>query len=232
MNAMEGGLPGVRAGSDRAWFSRLDLHQEADSGQRLVQVCNDGYQLHQLMWRLFSGDATARRDFVFRAIEGADLLACYLVSSRPPRDLDGVWRVQTKPYAPQLTVGERLIFSLRVNPVVTRKSGLDGKSRRHDVVMDAKKRQEGTGGEIQTAGAAWLKERAGRCGFQMDSVVVEGYRQHRLRQGGQGREIRFSTLDFEGLLTVTDPAALRRALLQGIGPAKGFGCGLLLVRRP
>jgi CRISPR system Cascade subunit CasE len=29
---------------------------------------------------------------------------------------------------------------------------------------------------------------------------------------------------------VTDPAAFAALLVQGLGPAKGFGCGLMLVR--
>lgn len=39
------------------------------------------------------------------------------------------------------------------------------------------------------------------------------------------------TATFEGLLRVADPEALRQLLKKGIGPAKAFGCGLLLVRR-
>ena len=33
------------------------------------------------------------------------------------------------------------------------------------------------------------------------------------------------------VLTVSDPLAFAVALAGGIGPAKAFGCGLLLVRR-
>ena len=41
----------------------------------------------------------------------------------------------------------------------------------------------------------------------------------------------FSTLDFSGLLTVADPEKFLSTLYGGIGPAKGFGCGLLLIKR-
>jgi CRISPR system Cascade subunit CasE len=34
---------------------------------------------------------------------------------------------------------------------------------------------------------------------------------------------------FEGRLLITDPDALRAALVTGIGPAKGYGCGLLTL---
>ncbi|MCI0421919.1 MAG: type I-E CRISPR-associated protein Cas6/Cse3/CasE [Acidobacteria bacterium] len=46
-----------------------------------------------------------------------------------------------------------------------------------------------------------------------------------------GKKIELSTLDFEGVLLVTEPDRFLRALLSGIGPAKAFGCGLMLVRR-
>jgi len=39
------------------------------------------------------------------------------------------------------------------------------------------------------------------------------------------------TVRFDGLLRITDPDAFRETLVRGIGPAKGFGCGLMLVRR-
>ncbi|MDH2392230.1 type I-E CRISPR-associated protein Cas6/Cse3/CasE [Streptomyces sp. HNM0663] len=41
--------------------------------------------------------------------------------------------------------------------------------------------------------------------------------------------ITLSTATFEGRLRVTDPDALRTALLGGIGPAKGYGQGLLTL---
>jgi len=46
-----------------------------------------------------------------------------------------------------------------------------------------------------------------------------------------GTRVRLGTCDFAGTLTVTDEALFRQALKQGIGPAKGFGCGLLLCER-
>jgi CRISPR system Cascade subunit CasE len=50
--------------------------------------------------------------------------------------------------------------------------------------------------------------------------------QHR----GKGGALRVSTVDFSGQLRVEDADAFRRTLFTGIGHAKAFGCGLLLVR--
>lgn len=48
---------------------------------------------------------------------------------------------------------------------------------------------------------------------------------------GKNDRLRFSSVDFAGELIVRDAAEVGNALTQGIGQAKAFGCGLLLVRR-
>ncbi|MFC4517948.1 type I-E CRISPR-associated protein Cas6/Cse3/CasE [Streptomyces ehimensis] len=51
----------------------------------------------------------------------------------------------------------------------------------------------------------------------------------RFRKHRDGPQVTLSTATFEGRLKVTDPEALRAALLGGIGPAKGYGQGLLTL---
>jgi CRISPR system Cascade subunit CasE len=58
---------------------------------------------------------------------------------------------------------------------------------------------------------------------------VDGYRTWRQHFGSKGIEL--ATVDFEGTLEVADPARFLDALVRGVGPAKAFGCGLMLVRR-
>lgn len=119
---------------------------------------------------------------------------------------------------------------------------------RHDVVMEAKTRigfkdlppdkRPHLATLIQEAGIEWLKEKGNENGFFIDddsvhpSVRADGYCQHRLYKGKGEKFIEFSTIEFNGILTVTDPAKFtKECLFTGIGPAKGFGCGLMLVRR-
>jgi CRISPR system Cascade subunit CasE len=117
---------------------------------------------------------------------------------------------------------------------------------RHDVVMQEKTRllqerglarwADWTANDrpalpdlIQRTGTAWLQARCQRLGFNLHdeaALRVEGYEQHR----GKGGALRVSTLDFSGRLRVVNPAAMQQALFSGIGHAKAFGCGLLLVR--
>lgn len=56
--------------------------------------------------------------------------------------------------------------------------------------------------------------------------MAEGYTQHR----GKADELRFSSVDFNGELTVADATAFTATLTRGVGHAKAFGCGLLLVK--
>ena len=186
---------------------------------------------------------TARR-FVFRRRDVDGLPRFYVVSEREPVAPSAHWQVQSRAYAPRLAAGDRLAFELRANPVVSIKDD-KGKSARHDVVMQQKtrllkERRLPRWAEWKTADrpslpelvrqtcSQWLQSRCERLGITVDGdgLNVEGYEQHRGKRG----ELRFSTVDFSGSLSVVDPAALRTALFNGVGHAKAFGCGLLLIR--
>lgn len=84
----------------------------------------------------------------------------------------------------------------------------------------------------------WLVDRAGRCGFALPadaggepSATVAGRDLIKFRRGtdGTGRTVTLAKATFDGVLQVSDANALRRALVQGIGPAKGYGCGLMTL---
>ena len=197
--------------------------------------------------------------FLFRAEVSDGLPILYLLSSTQPQDPNGKWHIESKEYRPRLAAGERLAFKLRANPTVKRPGDVrldtDGtqkvrttgpkagqpkcKVERHDVVMDAKRKMSWTSlapddkpplAEIEyEAGSCWLRSREERLGCEFDTGRLEahGHAIHRMRKRG----ITLSTLDFEGELRITDAVRFTETLFQGIGPAKAFGCGLLLVRR-
>ena len=221
------------------YFSRIVLRGETASTGRLTWLLGgDGYRLHQMLWRLFPHREA--RDFLYRQVLDQSWPTFYVISDSPPVDGDGLWRLQVKDYHPELEVGERLAFSLCANPVVSRRREMNGRKQviRHDVIMDAKHRCRSQGEDVadharlvQEVGASWLAARGENRGFRLEGVRVDGYRQHRFFKGRGVSPIRFSTVEFNGVLTVMDPDAFRETLLHGLGPAKGFGCGLMLVRR-
>ncbi|MFT3666793.1 type I-E CRISPR-associated protein Cas6/Cse3/CasE [Piscinibacter sp.] len=210
------------------------------------QRANGPYADHQWLWRWFPAAAGMPRDFLFRRHETSDgLLRYYMVSHRPPVALDDAWALHCRDYEPELRAGDLLSFELRANPTV--RHGRDGKSKRHDVVMDAKTQllaQQGlqrwadwNGSErpdlhelIQRSCSDWLQRRSAVLGFELlsDVLIVETYQQHRERKD---RSLRFTTVDFRGVLRVVDPQTFCQALFNGVGSAKSMGCGLLLVRR-
>lgn len=202
------------------------------------------YADHRWLWQLFAAPAGTARDFLFRHHDLNGLPRFYVVSQRRPEAGHASWRVQTRDYAPDIAAGTRLSFELRANPTV--RHGRDGKSKRHDVVMEAKKQLLTARGlsrwadwsddtrpdlysVVQQSCSAWLVRRGEAMGFSVDtrSLVAEAYEQHDDRTD---RKLQFTTVDFSGQLTVADPQAFAKALLGGIGHAKAFGCGLLLVR--
>lgn len=217
------------------YFSRVQLTARPRDNELLIQLSQHGeaYRDHALIWQLFPGDGVPR-DFLFRSERGAAGAAVYyVISQRPPQSVPGLFAVQSKPYTPQLTEGEWLQFDLRANPTVSR--GASGKkSQRHDVLMDAKHQARSdadAGAEIEAAALQWLLKRAPDWGLNVreDSLLTSGYVQHRLRHKGQ--RIEFSSLDYQGVAQVRDPQLLAAALMNGVGRARGFGCGLLLVKR-
>jgi len=203
------------------------------------------YEDHQWLWRFFPAPVGTRRDFLYRRLNVEAAPRFYCLSKRVPEDLSRVWRIETREYNPKLRTGDRLRFDLRANPVITQ--GGEGKKRRHDVVMQAKRKLLGQRGLvkweqwvdgdkptqyelIRTSCVPWLITRARQLGFSVieDDLAIDAYSQHR----GKHERIRFSTVDFSGVLTVTEPRAfVENALFTGVGHAKAFGCGLLLVRR-
>lgn len=224
------------------YMSKIQLHQDAAKTKSFWQLLQDGYQVHRQLWALFADSTERHRDFLYRQEQRHGMPIFYTVSERQPKDVAELWHIESKPYAPKLTARQRLGFVLCANPVRSKRDA-DQKQHRHDVVMEAKtglkaegKWQSGRPSDaelIQEAGFAWLASRADQHGFSVTDgeVRCEGYRQHRWYKPKGQYQVRLSTIDFTGLLTVSDPNRFKEALYRGVGPAKGFGCGLLLVRR-
>ena len=199
----------------------------------------NAYGEHRLVWRWFGGRGLAR-DFLFRREQQGHWPFFYVLSRREAVDPSGLWEIETRPFAPRLAEGEVLSFMLRANPAKVRKISDDPcvKARkRDDAIMDLKRRYRDERHRpplqemVCEAGSQWMVERAAGCGFKIESLSVDAYRQHRWYKPGASQPVAFSTVDFAGVLRVVDAGLFAEKLFQGIGPAKSFGCGLLLVRR-
>ncbi|MCY4505780.1 MAG: type I-E CRISPR-associated protein Cas6/Cse3/CasE [Acidobacteria bacterium] len=198
---------------------------------------------HHLMWSLFADDPDQRRDFLWREMQRGVFL---ILSARAPQDRHGLFEVaEPKRFTPVLLPGDRLGFSLRANPVVRRRDPERRRSHKHDVVMDALRdagsQTVGDAGTraarrldvVREHGFAWLERQGRKSGFKVESgcVRIDGYEQHRIARKGSAPPMAFSTIDYDGTLTVRDPDALVTAIARGFGASKAYGCGLMLIRR-
>jgi CRISPR system Cascade subunit CasE len=188
---------------------------------------------HRLLWSLYSDGPDRQRDFLWRQTRAGAFLT---LGPRVPVDTHGLFELEHKPFAPELAPGDRLGFSLRANATVSRPTARGQRGVRHDVVMDLlrgipRPRADARHEAMLTAGRDWLVRQGQAHGFVLcGDVVVDGYdRVVMPRQGGKPAV--FGVLDMSGVLEVTDPQRFLAKLAQGFGRARGFGCGLMLIRR-
>ncbi|MBI2790381.1 MAG: type I-E CRISPR-associated protein Cas6/Cse3/CasE [Gammaproteobacteria bacterium] len=212
--------------------------------EALMQAVKNAYSDHQLIWQFLKAAPGTERDFLFRRRDVSNSMpGFYVVSHRKPKPISEAWEVQSREYDPQLRDGQQFSFELRANPVTSYK--VNNKSQRVDVVIHEKKKLLAERGLqrwldwkdddkpelyklVHDTCSQWLIKRAERMGFQLgiDNLRIDNYAQHKEEQRG----ILFSTVDFSGALTVINHEQFTNALFSGIGRAKAFGCGLLLVK--
>jgi len=221
------------------YFSMITLQKGLSPHDVNALASHTGYQAHQLVWQLFADHEDRKRDFIYRyeARNGTPIF--YTVSERQPFGDSKIWNIHTKEYKPKLHSGQLLRFTVCVNPIRAKRED-NGKQKRHDVMMEEKLKLKKEGKDcdmpdiVQKNGLQWLEERAVFHGFGINSnqIRVDGYRQHKFFKRKGNSPISLSTIDINGILTVTDPDIfIDKCLFKGIGPAKGFGCGLMLVKR-
>ncbi|SFU83421.1 type I-E CRISPR-associated protein Cas6/Cse3/CasE [Xenorhabdus koppenhoeferi] len=210
-------------------------HIQAPSSKKTK---NDVYTAHQLLWQLFTEQE--ERNFLFREeISLSSRPEFFVLSQTAPIVNSPRFQVQTKSFAPQLQNGQKLAFKLRVNPTVCITEKSSGKQRRHDVLMHAKLRAQhssvnpdGIESLMTQAAQAWIQDekRLANWGFRFDFTPdMERYTQH-CSFKSSGQKIEFSSVDFQGVLTLSDCDLFFEQYSKGFGRAKSFGCGLMLIR--
>ena len=193
---------------------------------------NNPYKFHCQLWRLFPdeakesrSDATeSRQGFLFRIEENKPgRPARFLVQSRRlPAGSSWFTLIGSREFHPQPVLGQRLAFILTANPIKTivdtqRESKRGKTSEKCRVPLIHEEEQRG-----------WLSRKLANAG----ETVTANVRPHPPMYFRKGhRAGKLATATFDGVLQVSDPAHLTKLLENGVGPAKGFGCGLLLVRR-
>jgi CRISPR system Cascade subunit CasE len=219
------------------YLSRLSLRRDASIAALapLLLPAETGAQTgvtHRLIWTAFADTPDRKRDFLWRQDEKRRWL---VLSARPPEDPHRLFDIETKRFEPFLESGHRLSFALRANAVVTRK-GADGRQKRYDVVMDRLRvipkteRALARSRLAEEAGRDWLAQQGKRYGFRLERAEVAAYHTEKIPRSGK-EPIELGLLDLAGDIIIETPELFLSALASGFGKAKGFGCGLMLIRR-
>lgn len=197
------------------YLTRIDVGSEEALQERLV----DAYAWHRALWKAFPGRDGEDRDFLSRTeFQRARQVTLLLSPSEPVPQRWGQWETKCVPEA--FLEQERYLFDLRANPVVSRS--------REDS-------PRGTRGKRQPLVRAddlrsWIHRKADGAGFRVDEETLDvgvPLRQPFRKKSGSGVHTR---VDFRGVLSVSDYDRFQEAFKKGIGPAKAFGFGLLMLR--
>lgn len=194
---------------------RVSKVEAAHSGLR------DPYAWHQALWRAFPGRDDEPRRFLFRVDDRHDHFRLLLLSpERPVVPSWGEWR--TKEVAPGFLDHQRYRFQLRANPTVKRVVRLDDGSRKRNGRRTGISDEEGL--------MNWLERKAAQSGFDLVEATPGPPLSVFFTKDDGKRQGKHNSVDFQGFLRVTDREAFERAFHRGIGPAKAFGFGLLMLQ--
>lgn len=222
-----------------SWLARLEVDAEI-AGAAGIQ---DSYGWHKRLWECFPDAPDVERDFLTRidTVEGAFRL--WILSKRKPVrpqwcPMDGF---APKEIASSFLSHRYYAFDLRANPVKTIvQRGPNGETLlRHDGKRKCGKRVPLVKPEELRA---WLIQKGKvRCLDQATGLEVPGgfriveekplelssmVESHFRKKGQSGYH---GGVQFRGTLEVTDPKAFIETYHSGIGSAKGFGFGMLLL---
>ncbi|MBT1172410.1 type I-E CRISPR-associated protein Cas6/Cse3/CasE [Bifidobacterium sp. MA2] len=172
------------------------------------------------LWRLDAGRrGRACRLYVVASTVPDGLVLAEELGVRPS---DDIATCDYEPFLGRLECGQEWGFRLKANPTRSVPSKDASARGKREGILDIEKQKE------------WLFRQSRRAGFhmpinrlEMPEVMVGESRQTSFRRGES--TVTLASATFDGVLVVDDPVLLRRALVQGIGRAKGYGFGLMTL---
>lgn len=189
------------------------------------QRFRDCYDWHQAVWKAFPGRDGEPRKFLTRLDQRRDSFRLLILSPEQPVRPDwcpsGPESWKTKPIPATYFTCNRYAFQLCANPTKkVSKERSDGSLTKNGRRVPLQKREELV---------EWIKRKGDQSGFTVDETTLRTFSRGREHFDKKGQPGLHSAVEFEGVLTVTDPAEFHRAFTLGIGSAKAFGFGLLVI---
>lgn len=213
------------------YLSRLILNPQHRQVQR--ELANP-YERHRTIMRAFPSDLPEDERVLHRLEVNphTGAVALLVQSIHPPdwqflADKPGflLTRSAFKMFAPRVHRGQVLRFRLHANPTVKLKR--EGHKNSNRVPLKDEAQQ-----------VDWLQRKAEQHGFRIPSarqnlpatrVTRLGDQRGRVRHDDASYTVQIFVVQFDGLLQVVDGERFLKAIRDGIGPAKAFGCGLLSI---
>ena len=119
----------------------------------------------------------------------------------------------------RIKIGSKWQFRLKANPTIQKYSPEKGRGKVLAHVSTAHQEE-------------WLFKQAERNGFSLSEgewLVTESRWYIFKKNKEQRSKLRILAVTYEGVLTVTDAEAFKKALVNGIGREKAYGLGLMTV---
>ncbi len=216
-----------------SWLARLEVNTETI----LAEGIYDSYAWHKRLWECFANTSHAKRDFLARIdhLEGAFRL--WILAKRKP--VRPQWcspnGFALKEIAASFLTHRYYAFDLRANPtkcIVQR--GLNGETLLHP----NGKRKHGKRAPIVKPGElrGWIDRKAIAGGFRIVEDkpleigrMVENHFCKKNKENSEEQAAYHGGVQFRGTLEVIDPVGFIETYQSGVGSAKSFGFGLLLL---
>jgi CRISPR system Cascade subunit CasE len=185
----------------------------------------DSYDWHQAVWQAFPGRDDKPRDFLTRLDQRREGFRLLIVSPAKPTRPDwcppGPESWKTKPIPATYFTRNRYAFQLCANPTrKVSKQRPDGSLTKNGTRVPLRTREEFL---------EWIQRKGQQGGFTADQATLRTFSRGREYFDKNGQRGLHSAVEFQGILTVTDPARFHETFTRGIGSAKAFGFGLLVI---
>lgn len=185
----------------------------------------DAYDWHQRVWLCFPGRDGQQRNFLTRLDRRPEGFRLLIVSPIEPVRPDWCppdsecWK--TKPIPESYFTRRRYAFQLCANP--TRKVAAqhpDGSFKKNGRRVPLRSREELV---------VWINRKAEQGGFAFGEDTLRTFSRGREYFEKNGMRGLHSAVEFQAVLTVTDPQRFHETFTRGIGSGKAFGFGLLVI---
>lgn len=222
-----------------SWLTRIEIDAKAARVEGLL----DNYAWHKRLWECFPDAPESKRDFLTRIDQLEGSFRAWILSSGKPVSpqwcLPGDFAI--KEVSPSFLAHRYYAFDLRANPVKTtvqrgpngetlfRANGKRKQGKRVPLVKpeelrawlirkgDVRCRDNATGLDVP----------GGFCILEEKPLEISPMEESYFRKKGQNGY--HGGVQFRGTLEVTDSAKFIETYHSGVGSAKGFGFGLLLL---